>query len=144
MLQEENQQRSHLLNVQLFSKQIGYTLKELVDMDGIELVAPDFRETVKGHLERGHKGPYEIIGLKKDGTQIPIEVRAREMRSEGHTYRVVAVSDLSVQKQLEAERVDEAATGWGVKIEKIYITDIGHTRNLRLLLNPFMLPGENQ
>lgn len=37
----------------------------------------------------------------------------------------------------------EAAAGWGVKIEKIYITDIGHTRNLRLLLNPFML-GENQ
>jgi regulator of protease activity HflC (stomatin/prohibitin superfamily) len=30
----------------------------------------------------------------------------------------------------------EACSGWGVKIEKVYITDLGHTRNIRLLMNP--------
>jgi regulator of protease activity HflC (stomatin/prohibitin superfamily) len=30
----------------------------------------------------------------------------------------------------------EAAQGWGVKIEKVYITDFGSTRNIRLLSNP--------
>lgn len=42
-------------------------------------------------------------------------------------------------KDLKAEILKgmrEAAQGWGVKIEKIFITDFGSTRNIRLLSNP--------
>lgn len=35
--------------------------------------------------------------------------------------------------------IKEAATGWGLKIEKIYITDLDKTRNIRLLLNKGIL-----
>lgn len=41
-------------------------------------------------------------------------------------------------QQIEAEvlkGVREASTGWGLYIEKVYITDIGRTQNIRLLLN---------
>ncbi len=89
---------------QKFVEMFGYTLDELGSMDEIELIAPDFRETVKGYVETGYKGSYETIGLKKDSSMFPIEVQAREMQLQGYTFRVAAVRDLSVQKQLEAER----------------------------------------
>jgi len=41
-------------------------------------------------------------------------------------------------KQIEAsvlKGVREASEGWGLRIERVYITDIGRTRNIRLLTN---------
>ena len=39
--------------------------------------------------------------------------------------------------------VREASTGWGLYIEKVYITDIGRTQNIRLLMNEPIL-GDNK
>lgn len=41
-------------------------------------------------------------------------------------------------QQIEAEvlkGVREASAGWGLYIERVYITDIGRTQNVRLLMN---------
>jgi len=81
----------------------GYALDELNNMNGIELIAPDLRETVKGYIDAGYEGPYEAIGFKKDGSIFPVEIQAREMQLHGHVYRVVAVRDISLQKHLEEE-----------------------------------------
>ena len=37
--------------------------------------------------------------------------------------------------------IREAASGWGVKIEKVFMTDLGRTRNIRLLTNPVIQRG---
>ena len=45
-------------------------------------------------------------------------------------------------QQIEAEvlrGVREASAGWGLYIEKVYITDIGRTQNIRILLNESIL-----
>jgi len=42
-------------------------------------------------------------------------------------------------KALKAEILKgmrEAVNAWGVKLERVYMTDLGHTRNIRLLTNP--------
>ena len=47
------------------------------------------------------------------------------------------LQDLDMQR-IEAEvlkGVREASIGWGLYIEKVYITDIGRTQNIRILLN---------
>lgn len=47
-------------------------------------------------------------------------------------------------QQIEAEvlkGVREASAGWGLYIEKVYITDIGRTSNVRLLTNEPILKG---
>ena len=31
--------------------------------------------------------------------------------------------------------VREASEGWGLRVDKVYITDIGRTQNIRILLN---------
>ncbi len=33
------------------------------------------------------------------------------------------------------KKIREEAAGWGLKIQKVYITDLGRTRNIRLLTN---------
>lgn len=41
-------------------------------------------------------------------------------------------------QQIEADvlkGVREASEGWGLRVEKVYITDIGRTQNIRILLN---------
>ena len=49
------------------------------------------------------------------------------------------MSDLQNVESLKSELrkgMAEACSGWGVKIERVFITDLGHTRNIRLLMNP--------
>jgi len=89
---------------QKFIEMFGYTPEELGNLDGIQLIAADFREGVMEDIDAGQEGSYETIGLKKDGSEFPIEVQARVMQSQGDVLRIVAVRDLSLQKQLEAER----------------------------------------
>ena len=56
-----------------------------------------------------------------------------------------SMSDLRDINALKNERrkgMAEVCRGWGVKIEKVYITDLGHTRNIRLLTNPTVRGGD--
>jgi len=49
-------------------------------------------------------------------------------------------------QQIEEEvlkGVREASAGWGLYIEKVYITDIGRTQNIRILLNESILGDNN-
>lgn len=53
------------------------------------------------------------------------------------------LENLDIQ-QIEDEvlkGVREASAGWGLYIEKVYITDIGRTQNIRLLVNESILKG---
>jgi regulator of protease activity HflC (stomatin/prohibitin superfamily) len=46
------------------------------------------------------------------------------------------LGDIDALKGELRKGMAEACSGWGVKIERVYITDLGHTRNIRLLMNP--------
>jgi signal transduction histidine kinase/ActR/RegA family two-component response regulator len=46
---------------------------------------------------------YETIGLKKDGTQFPIEIRPRELHLRGRNIRISVIRDLTEQKNMEEE-----------------------------------------
>ena len=51
--------------------------------------------------------------------------------------------DLDNLKNEILKGLKEAAKGWGLKIEKIFITDLGKARNLRLLTNSNLLGLNN-
>jgi PAS domain S-box-containing protein len=46
--------------------------------------------------------PYELLGLRKDGTVFPVEVRARTTWISGRQLRVTAARDITERKQAEA------------------------------------------
>jgi PAS domain S-box-containing protein len=82
----------------------GYSWHELVGRDSFELIAPEDRETVYRALLSEYDRSYEITGLRRDGTRIPLEVRARSFPFRGQNMRVVALRDISERKRAEKVR----------------------------------------
>lgn len=85
------------------AKMFGYKTHELVGMSAANLVVPEARENILQKTLSGYMEPYEIMGLKKDGSTIPTQVRARMFEYKGRLARVVVIRDLTEQKRAEAE-----------------------------------------
>jgi signal transduction histidine kinase len=64
-------------------------------------IAPESHAVVEGRRFSEEEKPYEILGIKKDGSTIWVEVIANKVPSEGPSYRVVAVRDISERKRAE-------------------------------------------
>ncbi len=79
----------------------GYTRDELVGRDGLCLVVPEDHELVMSQVVHRTEEPYEVTGLRKDGTTIPLEVRGKTVREAGNELRVVAIRDISERKKAE-------------------------------------------
>jgi len=89
-------------NVQL-ARMFGYTPQELRGKDSLDLVAPELRS--RGTEVRATPSIVaELIGYRKDGTRFPIEVRRRPMSYLGKPVHVVAVRDLTAQREEEKTR----------------------------------------
>ena len=56
---------------------------------------------MRKQIATGGLGPYESIGLRKDGTKFPMEIRVREMEYEGRKVRVGAIMDITERKRVE-------------------------------------------
>jgi len=79
----------------------GYNRTELIGMDVLEAIAPECWETVIKHVQEGYERPYEAVGLKKDGTTVPIEIHAKTIPFHGKTVRAAAIRDLTERKRAE-------------------------------------------
>lgn len=90
-----------------FYTTMGYEPDELIGTQIMEKsIAPESIDTVRGHIASGFTEPYEIVGLRKDGSRIPLEVRARLKRIGGKDIRAVALRDLSQRKEMERRLVE--------------------------------------
>jgi len=47
--------------------------------------------------------PYEVVGIRKDGTEVPLEIEARAIDSDNLTLRVMAVRDIRERKKFQKE-----------------------------------------
>lgn len=81
----------------------GYTLEELSNINGIEMIAPEWRETVTNHVASNHEEPYEVMAIGKDETIFPAEIQAKVSQMNGHTIRIEAIKDLTKQKEVERQ-----------------------------------------
>ncbi|OGW38875.1 MAG: hypothetical protein A2Y97_12160 [Nitrospirae bacterium RBG_13_39_12] len=87
-----------------FYKIYGYKPDELIGKNIIQiLVAHESRAFMIKQIIGGETGPYESIGLRKDGTRFPVEIRARQMELGGQKIRVATVIDISEHKQREEQ-----------------------------------------
>jgi PAS domain S-box-containing protein len=82
----------------------GYSWHELVGREGLEIVAPEYRQRVYWSLLTGHQGAYEVEVLTRDGRRKPVELQGRSFSIRGRTLRVVAVRDLTPRYQAAAVR----------------------------------------
>lgn len=91
---------------QKFFEVSGYTEEELGHINGIDLVAPQSRELVRSNVNSGNEQIYEAVGLKKDGTEFPIEIQARNSQMDGVPVRIVAIKDLTRRYEMQRKLIE--------------------------------------
>src|SRR5215211_5101867 len=91
------------------TEMFGYELEELIGKSASGLTPPEYRGMVSQRISDEDTRAYESMGLKKDGTTFPIEIRPRHLPYSGRRIRVTSVIDLTERKhQEEALRQSEA------------------------------------
>ncbi len=81
----------------------GYSVDELIGMNGMLLIAEKSREMVMDMIVSGYKKPYEAVGLRKNGEEYPIRLAAHNIPYKGRQVRTVEFRDITEQKKAEAE-----------------------------------------
>ncbi len=79
----------------------GYSVNELMGMDGLLLIAEESREIVMKNILSSYEKPYEVIGQKKNGEKYHIRLEARMIPYKGKQVRVVEFRDITEHKQAE-------------------------------------------
>ena len=73
----------------------GYEPEELEGIDAIPLTATaESAEFMKKQIALGNLGPYEVVGLRKDGTTFPMEIRTKFMEYRGSKVRMAAITPI--------------------------------------------------
>ncbi|MEN6326563.1 MAG: PAS domain S-box protein, partial [Syntrophomonas sp.] len=81
----------------------GYSGQEMIGMHILELAAPGARKIIRNHLRNNYELPYEAVGLRKDGGQLPIAIQGRMFEYQGRIIRASAIWDLSERWEFEDE-----------------------------------------
>lgn len=83
----------------------GYKFEELVGKQIIDLLLTrESADFVRRQLAEGNYGPYEVQGLRKDGEELYIEIRAKRLDYHGRELRVAALRDVTSRKRAEFDR----------------------------------------
>lgn len=107
----------------LVEQQFGYTREELLGQSVEMLVPQRFRSGHPGHRARFHREPLQrqmgrgrdLFGVRKDGTEFPIEIGLTPIRTEEGLRILAAVVDITERKGLgqqlrQTERLAEVGT----------------------------------
>ncbi|WP_342305295.1 PAS domain S-box protein [Methanolobus sp. ZRKC5] len=91
------------------SEMTGYTLDELIGMDGLLLMAESYRGQVISNINAGYEEAYEAMGRRKDGTEYPLRLEAKNIPYKRKMVRVVEFRDISKQKHAEEALIQSDA-----------------------------------
>ncbi|MDY6904140.1 MAG: ABC transporter substrate binding protein [Thermodesulfobacteriota bacterium] len=81
----------------------GYSVSELIGMDGLLLIAEEYREKVMGNILAGYEKPYEVKAVRKNGEEYPVRLEARNIPYKGQMVRSVEFRDITETKKIEAQ-----------------------------------------
>ncbi len=114
----------------------GYIREEAVGRHANMWVVPEDRDFVVSRILDKDEQPYEVMGLKKDGTFFPVQIQTRQAEYRGRRVRVNAVRDLTEQKKAERERqVMEEKLNRSQKMESLGLMAGGVAHDLNNILS---------
>jgi len=83
------------------SDMTGYSVDELIGMNGLYLIDEESKETVINKVEEASDKPYEVYGLRKSGEVYPLRLEGRNVPYKGKEVGVVEFRDISIRKRNE-------------------------------------------
>ncbi|MBE7469107.1 MAG: MASE1 domain-containing protein [Anaerolineales bacterium] len=86
---------------QSFALMVGYELAEVKGKNVLGFATPEYRDLIMQHVQSDYEKPYEVMGLKKDGSTFPAEIWAKIIPYQGRMVRVAAIRDITERKQAE-------------------------------------------
>lgn len=86
---------------QALARMFGYEAPEILTKNILDLIAPEFRDFVSINILANFDKPYEAIGLRKDGSEFPIEIHSKITPNKDKMAHVVAVRDITERKKAE-------------------------------------------
>ncbi|QIA07321.1 hybrid sensor histidine kinase/response regulator [Draconibacterium halophilum] len=105
----------------------GYAYDELLEMDGLLLIAEEDRKLVLHNIKREYEQPYETYGLRKNGEKYPLRLAGRMIPYNNKKIRVVEFRDITEQKRIENEliRAKEKAEETD-KLKSSFLANMSH------------------
>jgi two-component system sensor histidine kinase/response regulator len=110
----------------------GYTRSEAVGMNLAEMVTPEMfvvtREMINGKLAQDVTTTYEVDIIRKDGSQVTLEISSRLLHQHGKETGIQAIGrDVTQRKQMEAElkRARDAALE-SVRLKSEFLANMSH------------------
>jgi len=82
-------------------RMFGYELQEMIGKNALQFAAPESQARIEQNIRSGNESPYEVIGMRKDGTMFPAELIGKGMMYHGKNSRVTAIRDITERKQAE-------------------------------------------
>jgi PAS domain S-box-containing protein len=90
-----------------FAAMLGYSLDEIIGKHPFGFIPEEYHDLVRGHIRTNYQKPYEVEGIRRDGTRFPVELKGSDFVDDGRKLRVAAVRDITDRKaaQSAAERL---------------------------------------
>ncbi|MFZ6011933.1 MAG: PAS domain S-box protein [Bacteroidota bacterium] len=86
----------------------GYSYDELIGQNGVKLlIAPEWQHVVIEKIKTRYEKPYDVQGIRKDGTRYFLEIHAKEIPYEGKVIRVTEFRDITERKLAEEQIIDQ-------------------------------------
>lgn len=91
-----------------FCRMSGYCRDEIIGQHIAHFVATESLQVMKERIKNKNENPYEVKGIKKDGTIINVEIRARQLNLNNENIRVAVLWDITERIKMEQKIKDMA------------------------------------
>ncbi|MCF6178061.1 MAG: PAS domain S-box protein [Geopsychrobacter sp.] len=81
----------------------GFSIAELIGMQGLQLIAPDYLDQVLHNIKSAATDRYEVEGVRKDGSIYPLSIKGKTVQYKGREARVIEFRDITEIKRAETE-----------------------------------------
>lgn len=120
------------------AEMLGYEQAELIGKNAFLFITPESQPVAQTHVRLDYSQPYEIMGLRRDGSTFPAELVGRPGLWRGRMVRVVVVRDLTERKRAEAA-LREAEQKYRTLLEHnpaVVYTDALNDRSSTIYISP--------
>jgi PAS domain S-box-containing protein len=85
----------------------GYSYKELVGKNGLALIAPEWQTFVLDKIRSNYEQPYDVEGIRKDGSRFFLEIHGKQIPYLGRNIRVTEFRDITERKRAEEKILEQ-------------------------------------